>query len=50
MMAAASKLFISSTFFPNSDGYIAALKTVKYWNAIKCWIIYGKRESVSWEK
>jgi glutamate-1-semialdehyde aminotransferase len=28
MMAAASKLFISSTFFPNSDGYIAALKTI----------------------
>ena len=26
MMAAAQKLFISSTFFPNSDGYIAALK------------------------
>ncbi len=29
MMAAASKLFISSTFFPNSDGYIAALKTLE---------------------
>lgn len=29
MMAAASKLFISSTFFPNSDGYIAALKTME---------------------
>ena len=29
MMAAAQKLFISSTFFPNSDGYIAALKTVE---------------------
>lgn len=29
MMAAASKLFISSTFFPNSDGYIAALKTIE---------------------
>jgi len=28
-MAAASKLFISSTFFPNSDGYIAALKTLE---------------------
>jgi 3-aminobutanoyl-CoA transaminase len=28
MMAAAQKLFISSTFFPNSDGYIAALKTI----------------------
>ena len=28
MMAAAEKLFISSTFFPNSDGYIAALKTI----------------------
>ncbi len=28
-MAAASKLFISSTFFPNSDGYIAALKTIE---------------------
>lgn len=29
MMAASSKLFISSTFFPNSDGYIAALKTIE---------------------
>jgi glutamate-1-semialdehyde aminotransferase len=29
MMAAAHKLFISSTFFPNSDGYIAALKTIE---------------------
>ncbi len=29
MMAAAGKLFISSTFFPNSDGYIAALKTLE---------------------
>jgi 3-aminobutanoyl-CoA transaminase len=29
MMAAASKLFISSTFFPNSDGYVAALKTIE---------------------
>lgn len=29
MMAAASKLFISSTFFPNSDGFIAALKTIE---------------------
>ena len=29
MMAAAQKLFISSTFFPNSDGYIAALKTLE---------------------
>jgi glutamate-1-semialdehyde aminotransferase len=29
MMAAAQKLFISSTFFPNSDGYIAALKTIE---------------------
>ena len=29
MVAAASKLFISSTFFPNSDGYIAALKTIE---------------------
>jgi glutamate-1-semialdehyde aminotransferase len=29
MMAAASKLFVSSTFFPNSDGYIAALKTIE---------------------
>ncbi len=28
-MAAAQKLFISSTFFPNSDGYIAALKTIE---------------------
>ncbi len=28
MMAASQKLFISSTFFPNSDGYIAALKTI----------------------
>jgi glutamate-1-semialdehyde aminotransferase len=29
MMAASGKLFISSTFFPNSDGYIAALKTLE---------------------
>jgi glutamate-1-semialdehyde aminotransferase len=29
MMAAAQKLFISSTFFPNSDGYIAALETLE---------------------
>jgi len=29
MMAAAQKLFISSTFFPNSDGFIAALKTIE---------------------
>ncbi len=29
MMAAAEKLFISSTFFPNSEGYIAALKTIE---------------------
>jgi 3-aminobutanoyl-CoA transaminase len=29
MMSAESKLFISSTFFPNSDGYIAALKTIE---------------------
>lgn len=29
MMAAAKELFISSTFFPNSDGYIAALKTIE---------------------
>ncbi|MBW2105379.1 MAG: aminotransferase class III-fold pyridoxal phosphate-dependent enzyme [Deltaproteobacteria bacterium] len=29
MMAAASKLFISSTFFPNSLPYIAALKTIE---------------------
>jgi glutamate-1-semialdehyde aminotransferase len=29
MMAAESKLFISSTFFPNSVGYIAALKTIE---------------------
>ena len=29
MIAAAHKLFISSTFFPNSDGYIAALKTIE---------------------
>ena len=28
MMAASQKLFISSTFFPNSDGYVAALKTI----------------------
>ncbi len=32
MMAAASKLFISSTFFPNSDAYIAALKTIEILN------------------
>jgi glutamate-1-semialdehyde aminotransferase len=29
MMAAAQRLFISSTFFPNSDGYIAAIKTIE---------------------
>jgi glutamate-1-semialdehyde aminotransferase len=29
MTAAAQKLFISSTFFPNSDGYVAALKTIE---------------------
>ncbi|MCX7857887.1 MAG: aminotransferase class III-fold pyridoxal phosphate-dependent enzyme [Deltaproteobacteria bacterium] len=29
MMAAKDRLFISSTFFPNSDGYIAALKTIE---------------------
>ncbi|HKK99353.1 MAG TPA: aminotransferase class III-fold pyridoxal phosphate-dependent enzyme [Desulfotignum sp.] len=28
MMAAAHKLFISSTFFPNSDAFVAALKTI----------------------
>ena len=29
MMAAETKLFISSTFFPNSEGFIAALKTIE---------------------
>ncbi len=29
MMASAEKLFISSTFFPNSDGYVAGLKTIE---------------------
>jgi 3-aminobutanoyl-CoA transaminase len=29
MMAASHKLFISSTFFPNSDAFIAALKTIE---------------------
>ena len=29
MMAAESKLFISSTFFPNSESFIAALKTIE---------------------
>jgi 3-aminobutanoyl-CoA transaminase len=29
MMAAAHKLFISSTFFPNSESFIAALKTIE---------------------
>ena len=29
MMMAASKLFISSTFFPNSEGFVAALKTIE---------------------
>jgi len=29
MMAAASKLFISSTFFPNSESFVAALKTIE---------------------
>jgi len=28
-MAAADKLFISSTFFPNSDAFVAALKTIE---------------------
>jgi glutamate-1-semialdehyde aminotransferase len=46
MMAAAEKLFISSTFFPNSDGYIAALKTIEILerdNVIdKIWIKGGR--------
>ncbi len=29
MMAAESKLFISSTFFPNSEAFVAALKTIE---------------------
>jgi glutamate-1-semialdehyde aminotransferase len=29
MMAASNKLFISSTFFPNSESFIAALKTIE---------------------
>lgn len=29
MLAAADKLFISSTFFPNSEGFVAALKTIE---------------------
>jgi glutamate-1-semialdehyde aminotransferase len=29
MMAAADRLFISSTFFPNSEGFVAALKTIE---------------------
>jgi glutamate-1-semialdehyde aminotransferase len=29
MAAAADKLFISSTFFPNSDAFVAALKTIE---------------------
>jgi glutamate-1-semialdehyde aminotransferase len=29
MMAAANKLFISSTFFPNSEAFVAALKTIE---------------------
>lgn len=29
MKAAEQKVFISSTFFPNSDGYIASLKTIE---------------------
>lgn len=29
MMSAADKLFISSTFFPNSEGFVAALKTIE---------------------
>jgi glutamate-1-semialdehyde aminotransferase len=29
MSAAADKLFISSTFFPNSEGFVAALKTIE---------------------
>ena len=29
MMAASQKLFISSTFFPNSEAFVAALKTIE---------------------
>ena len=29
MMAASDKLFISSTFFPNSEAFVAALKTIE---------------------
>ncbi|MBW2094726.1 MAG: aminotransferase class III-fold pyridoxal phosphate-dependent enzyme [Deltaproteobacteria bacterium] len=29
MMTAESRLFISSTFFPNSEGFVAALKTIE---------------------
>jgi len=29
MMSATQKVFISSTFFPNSDGFVAALKTIE---------------------
>jgi glutamate-1-semialdehyde aminotransferase len=29
MSATGSKLFISSTFFPNSEGFVAALKTIE---------------------
>jgi len=29
MMVASDKLFISSTFFPNSEGFVAALKTIE---------------------
>ncbi|MDZ7697842.1 MAG: aminotransferase class III-fold pyridoxal phosphate-dependent enzyme [Deltaproteobacteria bacterium] len=29
MMAASDRLFISSTFFPNSEGFVAALKTIE---------------------
>ena len=29
MMTAENKLFISSTFFPNSEGFVAALKTIE---------------------
>jgi glutamate-1-semialdehyde aminotransferase len=29
MSAAADRLFISSTFFPNSEGFVAALKTIE---------------------
>ena len=47
MMVAADKLFISSTFFPNSEGFVAALKTIEILERDKCARKYlGKRRKI----